>query len=135
MKQKNADLILLVQAGLLGISPLIAMFLLKTKSYFAYFRIQEFLFISKISLTDSYWFIALLISITAGAGIAVYYQSGKTKRGALLCLSSFALLKSLAYLPLLIENVFFSRNDQPFNYKLQPLLLAYYCIWLMPKPR
>lgn len=130
MKQKNADLIMLVQAGLLGISPLLAMFLLKTKNYTLYFQTQEFLYISKISLTDSYWFIALLISITAGAGIAIYYQSGKTKRGALLCLSAFALLKSLLFLPLLVEPIFFP-GEQTVTNKLMPFLLVYYLLWLI----
>lgn len=131
MKQKNADLLLLVQAGLLGISPLLAMLLLKTKRYDLYFQAQEFLFISKISLIDQYWVIALLISITAAAGISVYYQSGKTKRGALLCLSSFAFLKSLVFLPLLTESVFFTPNDVFGIKKRMTVLLVYYLLWFL----
>jgi uncharacterized RDD family membrane protein YckC len=131
MKQKNADLILLIQAGLLGISPLLAMFLLKTKSYALFYKVQEFLFISKISLTDQRWFFALLISIAAAAGITIYYQSGKTKRGALLFLSSFAFLKSLVFLPLIIKSVFFTENSGLKGKTVMFLVLAYYLLWFV----
>jgi uncharacterized RDD family membrane protein YckC len=129
MKQKNADLLLLIQAGLLGFFPLFAMLLLKTKKIMLFLELQQFLYISKISLTDQRWIIALLVTITAGAGIAIYYQSGKTKRGALLCLSSFAFLKSLLFLPMLVQSVFFTPGDQWADKKVMIIALLYYMLW------
>jgi uncharacterized RDD family membrane protein YckC len=130
MKQKNADLLLLMQAAVLGLCPLLAMILLKTKEYALYFKLELFLFVSKISITDRQWTIALLISITAAAGIAVYYQSGKTKRGALLFLTSFAFLKSLLLIPVLVQAAFFEEPDFFEQQRYQLYLLAYYVVWL-----
>lgn len=131
MKQKNADLILLIQAGLMGFAPLLAMALLKTQNYVLYLNIQEFLLISKISLTDNYWVIALFVSIAAVSGIVNYYQSGKTKRGALLFLSSIAFLKSLAFIVLYIDGLLIHPNLSEGNEKAIVILLGYYLLWFI----
>lgn len=131
MKQKNADLVLLIQAGLMGFAPLFAMVLLKTKTYGLYLKIQEYLLISKISLTDNYWVIALLVSITSISGIVLYYQSGKTKRGALLFLSSIAFLKSLAFIALYIDALLVHPNLSEGNEKAIGILLGYYLLWFI----
>lgn len=131
MKQKNADLLLLLQAGLLGFAPLFAMVLLKTENYLLYMKLQDFLFISKISITDRYWVVALLISILAGAGIAVFYQSDKTKRGALLCLSSFAFLKSLLFMPVPVDALFVHPAVSSGQKKYMTILLVYNLLWFV----
>lgn len=131
MKQKNADLVLLIQAGLMGFAPLLAMVLLKTEHYIAYHKIQEYLLISKISLTDNYWVIALLVSITAISGIVIYYQSGKTKRGALLFLSSIAFLKSLAFIALLGDSLVIHPERSTGNERHITQLLIYYTLWFI----
>jgi uncharacterized RDD family membrane protein YckC len=108
MRQKTADLMLLIQAGLLGFAPILALILMKSENYRLYRKLEGFLMVSKISWSDRRWIFALLITITAAIGIAIYYNSGKLKRGALLCLSAFALIKCMCIIPIVLDQVVFS---------------------------